>query len=310
MTTEVSVQSFEKAGIADRLHKVGMNKADALREISFAVQAVQNNQTLMECDVNSILKAVVNAGNIRLTLNPAAKEAYLVARYNRVTRQKEATLEPSYIGLIQLAIRAGGITSMTAQPVYEGDEFKLDIANNRNPIQHSPQLIRKKRGEFMGVYALATMPDGTRQAEWMDADEVNAIRERSDSYKAWKDGKVKSCTWDTDYTEMARKSVVKRIIKYLPKSQGPMQEALQSAVYMDNEDYSADTWQLMQIEELSKVLDDKAMRMLDSELRQGVTRQRANEIIHNLAQQWPPDHPRYGVNSRPATAAKKALEEL
>ena len=310
MQNELSIKVFQNAGIIDRLSDIGMKKEDALREISFAMQAVQNNPTLSECDTNSILRAVVNAGNIKLTLNPAAKEAYLVSRYNRVTRTKEATLEPSYIGLIQLAIRAGGIKSMMAQVVYENDEFKMNIADNSSPIFHSPCLVSSNRGAFFGVYAIATLTDGSRQVEWMDTEEINLIRERSDSWKAYNEGKVKTCTWLTDYFEMARKTVVKRIIKYLPKSQSPMQEALQNAVQIDNDDYSADTWQVMLIEELSKVLDDKALRYLEAEMRGGITRQRANEIIAGLKEMQPPDHPRYGVGHKAATAAKKALEEI
>lgn len=309
-SNELSIQSFERAGIIKRLESIGVKEQDALREISFALQAVQQNPGLSECDPQSILKAVVNAGNIRLTLNPAAKEAYLVARYNRVTNSKEASLEPSYIGLIQLAIRAGGILSMNAQPVYENDEFRLNIADNTTPVYHSPCLVSSKRGGLMGVYAIATLTNGARQVEWMDIEEVNAIRERSDSWKAYNEGKVKTCTWLTDYVEMARKSVVKRIIKYLPKSQGPMQQALQDAVQSDNEDYGAEMWQMMEIEELSKVLDDKPLRLLESEIRAGVTRERANEIIHQLRPLQLPDHPRYGVGHKPAMSARKAIENV
>jgi len=309
-TNALSVQTFESAGIFKRLADIGMKKQDAMREISFAIQAVQSNPQLSECPPESILKAVVNAGNVKLSLNPAAKEAYLVTRYNRVTRSKEASLEPSYIGLIQLAIRAGGIVSMNAQPVYENDEFRLNIADNNAPVYHSPCLVSSKRGALMGVYAIATLTNGARQVEWMDVEEVNAIRERSDSWKAYNEGKVKTCTWLTDYVEMSRKTVVKRIIKYLPKSQGPMQEALQNAVQADNEDYSAEVWQMMEIERLSAVLDDKALRLLEAEQRGGMTRERANEVIHHLRILQVPDHPRYGIGHNAATVANRAVKEI
>ena len=308
MSQELTLSVFEKKGVVERMTQVGMKKADVLREISFSLQIIGQNPDLKDGDPIDILEAVANLANMGLTLNPAAKEAYLISRYNRKLNRKKITLEPGYIGLINLAIRAGGIKSMTVQTVYEGDDFRMNIADNGAPIFHSPCLAKSKRGEALGVYALATLPDGSRQVEWMDIEEVREIRDRSESWKAYNEGKIKTCIWLTDFSEMSRKTVVKRIVKYLPKGRGPMQEALQYAIQADNEDYSADTWQLLEIEQLSKAIDDNAGRLLESELRGGMTRDRANQVIYQLRDMQPPNDPRYGNDS--PTAAKKALEKL
>lgn len=305
METKLSSAVLEKNGILKRMTEVGMGERNARKEMSFAVQLCNQSPTLQKCTLESVMAAVVNVANVGLTLNPAAKQAYIVPRYNKQINGFEAILEPGYGGLIHLAIKAGGITSIMCEVVYENDEIIFEPTNQRNPVTHRPAW--KDRGNIIGVYGVATLPNGDRQAERLLLEEIHIIRERSDSYRAFKDGKVKSCTWDSDFSEMARKTALKRLLKYLPKTSGPSQAILDHAIELDNYDYSAEAWQLERIEYLSRVLEEKESRLLDSELRVGITRQRANDIIRNLETRFPGDDPRFGDTHRPATAARKAI---
>ena len=111
----------------------------AKRELSFAVQLVGASAQLQECTQVSILTAIYNIANIGLSLNPATKEAYLVPRYNSATRQKEASLQPSYVGLVKLLTDAGTVTQVVCNIVYEGDKIEMDIANGQ--VKHFPCLV-------------------------------------------------------------------------------------------------------------------------------------------------------------------------
>jgi recombination protein RecT len=181
---------FDK--VATAMQEAGFSIERVKQEVSFAIQLINKSSQLGECTKESKQLAVLNIANIGLTLNPAAKEAYLVPRYNSVTKNMEACLDPSYVGLVKLLTNAGSVKSMLCQLVHEHDVFEVDLANNTNPVIHKPQLSSAKKGNIIGVYALATLVDGTRQVEFMDIEEVNLIRARSESFKAFNSGKIKS----------------------------------------------------------------------------------------------------------------------
>lgn len=275
----VTRQTF--APIEKAMQDAGFSPEKVKQEISFAIQHINKSKQLQECTPESKMQAVMNISNIGLSLNPAAKEAYLIPRYNYLTRSMEASLEPGYVGLVKLLTDSGSVVSMVSQLVYENDTFSLDIADNRNPVQHKPELVKSKRGNIIGVYALATLPDGTRQAEWMDIDELNAIRNRSETYKAFKEGKIKSATWETDYGEMCRKTVIKRIYKYLPRTE--RMKFVDTAVHQDNQDYTASNDQLSYIESLltSSTLDERQRAAIEMETSV-MSSQRASQVIEQL----------------------------
>jgi recombinational DNA repair protein RecT len=142
-----------------------------------------------------------------------------------------------------------------------------------------------------GVYALATLSDGTRQVEWMDKDEVEQIRGRSETYKAFVAGKIKSCTWASDFGEMSRKTVIKRIYKYLPRSEKAA--VLDKAVELDNLDYTASDKQVEIIENLlrSSTMDERQKQWLEMEVPT-MGAKRASEVIEMLKMNQPNERTR------------------
>lgn len=277
--------------IEKAMHEAGFDIERVKREISFAVQAINRSAQLQKCSKDSLLQAVLNVSNVGLTLNPAAKEAYLIPRYSSLTRSMEAGLDPSYIGLVKLLTNTGSVTSMVCQIVYSADRFELDLANNHNPVIHRPELSSAKKGDIIGAYTLATLCDNTRQVEWMDVAEINEIRERSETYKAYKANKIQSCTWASDFGEMARKTVIKRIYKYLPRSEKAA--ALDTAIHLDNNDYRATDAQVDYMESLlaSSGMDEKQKQWLELEIPT-MDAKRASEVIEMLKNNQPNERTR------------------
>lgn len=271
-------ETFSK--IAPKMEMAGFKPEDVAREISFAVQQIHKNPQLQKCTTLSLLTAVANVSNIGLSLNPAAKESYLIPRWNGQLKCMEAALEPSYVGLVKLLTDTGSVTAIVCQLVYENDKFSIDLADNRNPVKHGIDPM-KKRGEVVGVYALATLPGGDRQVEWMMKDEVYEIRDRSETYKAYKEGKIKSCTWVTDEGEMSRKTVLKRIYKYLPRTE--RMQTIDNAIQTDNADYMASDDQISYILDLlqTSTLDQDKRDSLEMETAV-MNRERASQVIANL----------------------------
>lgn len=260
----------------------GMPKEAVIRELSFAKQIYDASPYIKDCDPNSILSSIVNVANIGLTLNPAARESYIVPRYNSQTRQKEAHLMPSYIGLIKLIIQEGGVNSIQAQLVYQNDEFKYQPTNSENPVIHSANPFGD-RGEIMGVYALAVLHDGTKQAEVMHIDDVKSIRDNSESYK--NERTRKHSPWVKHFEEMTRKTVVRRIFKYLPRGtkNEAVTEAINRAMELDNQDNAATFGQIELIDSLllSSTISPERIEQIENAMRD-FTYQRANECIAYL----------------------------
>lgn len=278
----MSLQIFKESDfepILKKLESIGLDRQTIAKELSFALQHINKSKQLLDCTKESKLKSVVNLANIGLTLNPAAKEAYLVPRY--VSGAMECVLEPSYVGLVKLLTDTGSVKNIVTQPVYSGDNFQMDLADFLKPIIHNPCLKKNEQGVFLGVYSVATLPDGIRQPEWMDADSLNEIRGRSETYKAFKAGKIKSCTWETDYIEMCRKTVVRRIYKYLPRTE--RMSKVDDLISIENEDYTATHDQISYIESLVMTanVSPEQVESIYSELN-NMNRERASEVIAYL----------------------------
>jgi recombination protein RecT len=104
--------------------------------------------------------------------------------------------------------------------VFEGDEFTYSLGL-RPDIQHVPATnerlaelkIKDKDRQLTHVYAVAYIKDMSHpRVEVMSRADVDAIMGRSAAAKG------KSSPWGTDYSEMARKTVLKRLCKTLPLS--------------------------------------------------------------------------------------------
>lgn len=190
-----------------------MPKDTLKREISFAMQAINNSTQLQDCSKESLQKAVYNVALTGLSLNPVLKYAYLIPRWSRNGTQ--AVLEPSYQGLIKLLTDTGSIVAVSANIVYEGDVFEVSYGTQAE-IVHRPKFKSKT---VQCVYAVAVLKgENFRQFEVMALDEINDIMARSEGHKAFVAGKTKSSIWSEHWGEMAKKTVIKRLFKYLPKT--------------------------------------------------------------------------------------------
>lgn len=183
-----------------------------------ALTAISSSPRLLECTKESLALALIEAGQLGLEPNGVMGQAYLVPYYNGKLKRYEAQFQVGYRGLIDLARRSGQITKIEARVVRESDEFLYEYGL-RPQLVHRPDPT--SQGEMTHVYAIAWLRDADPIFEVMTREEVERIRRRSKA--------AESGPWVTDYEAMARKTVVKRLAKYLPLS--PEAEA---AIEADN----------------------------------------------------------------------------
>jgi len=170
--------------------------ADRLARI--ALTNIRMTPQLLNCSVESLMGAIMQAAQLGLEPGPLG-HAYLVP-YGR-----ECTLIIGYKGLIDLARRSDQIVSIAAHIVYEHDDFEVTYGLEEHLI-HRP--VFENRGKPKLAYMVAKLKDGGHVVEVMTVEEIEAVRKRSKA--------ANSGPWVTDWSEMARKTVVRRGAKYLP----------------------------------------------------------------------------------------------
>ncbi len=175
-------------------------------EAMFAMQIINKNSYLMgiaNSNPASLRDAVINIASIGLSLNPATKYAYLVPR------EKAACLDISYIGLIKLATDTGSILWARAEMVHETDIFKYNGPVDK-PDFSSPHPFN--RGAIVGVFCISKTAHGDYLSGIMSLQDINDIKNRSPSASKGYG------PWITDFSEMAKKTIIKRESKTWPKT--------------------------------------------------------------------------------------------
>ncbi|WP_064615730.1 recombination protein RecT [Streptobacillus moniliformis] len=171
------------------------------RFIRIALTSIRQNPKLAKCEQTSLLGALMVSA--QLGLEPGILgQAYLIPYGNQVQFQI------GYKGLIELLRRSGQLSDIYAYPVYESDKFEITLGIKRD-IVHVPNF--ENRGKEIGYYAVAKLKDGAVSFEYMTKDEIEEHKNKFSKSK-------NSGPWQTDFTEMAKKTVIKKLLKYLPVS--------------------------------------------------------------------------------------------
>lgn len=202
---------------------------NADRLLKVAQIAATTTPALLECDVPSLVGAIGQCAQMGLEPNTVLGHAYLVPfNTKRKVNGKDAWVKSvqviiGYKGLIDLARRSGQIISIAAHEVCENDRFEL-VYGIEEKLNHTPAM--GTRGEVIGFYAVAKMTGGGYAFEFMSRQQVEDIRANSQAAMKdeWVNGQKtgkriqKDGPWWDHFVEMGRKTVIRRLAKYLPLS--------------------------------------------------------------------------------------------
>lgn len=165
---------------------------------------------LLKCAPESFYGAVLQCAALGLEPGSALGHCYLLPFGNGKDKQgrPNAQLIIGYRGMIDLARRSGQIISLQAYCVHEQDTFNYKLGLDPD-IEHIPASVAD-RGKVTHVYAVAKLKGGGVQFEVMSRAEIEKVRTSS---KAGNSG-----PWSSHWEEMAKKTVIRRLFKYLPVS--------------------------------------------------------------------------------------------
>lgn len=123
----------------------------------------------------------------------------------------KATATPDYKGLIQL-MREAGARDVDAQVVRDADHFEYELG--------TAPYVRHKRastsGKIVAAYCIVWLTSTRFKLEVMTADEIDAVRQEKS--RSWKSGALPE--W------YARKTVIRRAAKYVPRASDKLLAAL------------------------------------------------------------------------------------
>lgn len=222
---------FQQKWFKDQITAAMSKNCNVDRFIRVATTSLMTTRNLADCEESSVFRCLLVLGQVGL--EPDGRNAHLIPRWNKKLYGAdkggyECTFQIDYKGFVELAMRSGLVASVHADRVFEEDEFDYNIGQIEC---HRPNL-RVKRKDWYAAYSVVRFKDGSMKCEVMTQDEILEIRDRSESWKAYKKDKISTCPWLTDEGEMAKKTVFKRLSKWISIS-----PEFATAVEHDNEDF-------------------------------------------------------------------------
>lgn len=175
-----------------------------------AMTAINSNPDLRQADKRSLFGAITKLAQDGLL--PDGREAALVI-FNTKNRSggwdKKVQAMPMIAGVLKKIRQSGDVAKISAQVVHENDHFVVSYGFDED-VTHNPPPLDKPRGKPIGAYATAVLKDGSRLLEVMSLEEIEKVRSVSKSKDRG--------PWVDWWSEMARKTVMRRLSKRLPMS--------------------------------------------------------------------------------------------
>ena len=200
--------------MADKFREALPPTMDESKFISVLKLTLNKNPKLLQADKNSLLQTFMSAAKDGLYLD--GKESAAV-QYGQSVQYI-----PMVEGIIKVLHNSGLIKTISAEVVYENDLFDYELGTAPK-IPHKP-LIVGDRGKPMCVYAVAITTNDGEYYEVMNMDQINQCRQVS------KASSSPHSPWTKWFDQMAKKTVIHRIAKRLPKN-----DAISSVVRIEED---------------------------------------------------------------------------
>ena len=259
-------QATQQTGLKVLLQKMQGQIAKALpsvltpeRYTRMVMTALSTNPQLQSCTPESFLGAVMQAAQLGVEPNTPLGQAYLIPYKNkRKIGDKwydvlECSFQLGYKGLLDLAYRSGEVSIVDAQAVHENDEFSYEYGLEPK-LKFKPAL--KDRGPVIAYYAMFR----TRQAGYnftvMSKEDIVAFK---DQYSQAAGSKYSP--WNTNFDAMAKKTVLKQVLKYAPLKSDFVKavaadETVKTDIQPDMADLNSETINVTPMEEVKEELPD------------------------------------------------------
>lgn len=200
--------------------------AEAAQLVRDVLTSLSQNPKLKECQPATVLGGAMTMA--QLGLRPGVLgHGWLLPFWNNKAKWADpngrertgafqAQLVIGYQGLVELVHRSDRIVSIAARTVFTNDEFRLGYGAESDIFVHNPALDGP-RGEPRLYYAIARMKGGGYAlTDPMTHADMEAYRDKYAMAKT-KEGVIVG-PWRDQFEGMAHKTMIRRLVKLLPKS--------------------------------------------------------------------------------------------
>ena len=191
----------------------------AAQFVRVAVGALRRDPKLMraaESSPESLIEVLQESA--RLGLEPGTKEFWLIPR--RIKGKDTVTGFPGWEGYIELMFRAGAVSSVKAEVVYERDTFRYSPTMDRP--EHDVDWFGE-RGKVRGAYAYAEMVGGG-----VSKVVIIGPKDIEDAKRTSAGSADPGSPWVTHYADMVLKTAVRQLQKWVPTSAEYRREQLRA----------------------------------------------------------------------------------
>lgn len=198
--------------VAAKLAEVASKTMRPEALVRLALMAASRNPDIAKCTQQSILRALLDAAELGIAPGGLQGRGYLVPRKNTKAKDAhgnpitilECHFDPGWRGLLDIARRSDRIKSVEAHVIRKNEKHRI-VFGTAPVLEHEPMLDGEP-GEVICAYAVATFRDGTQQVEVVTGRDLHKVRGMGAEKGPW-------ATW---YEEMARKTAIRRLCKFLP----------------------------------------------------------------------------------------------
>ena len=172
------------------------------------INSIMQNPMLHNATPQSVMQAAMTAAVLGLEVDGVTGQSYITPFGNK------AQFIPGYKGYITLAHNNGYL--LQGHVVRENDYFDYSLGLypklDHKPADGGPS----NRGDIIYSYATATAEGKPPVFKVMHVEQINNIRDKSQGYKAYMGGKIKTTPWASDYEPMAIKTAIRALAPQLP----------------------------------------------------------------------------------------------
>ena len=202
--------------------------------LSTVISLCNENSKLKECSPQSIVSAAALAATLNLPVTPSLGQAYIVPYKGK------AQFQIGVKGMLQLALRSGQYQNLHVGAICEGQ------IKERDPF--TGELIRGEKisDTVVGYVAYMELVNGYKKTLYMTVDEIEKFAVKySPSYAYDKRAGKKSSLWSTDFDAMAKKTMLKKLLREygimsIDQQSNDLQKALKADQIEDEDPFTPD----------------------------------------------------------------------
>ena len=215
---------LNQANTADFLTKtLGTRKSEF---VSNLLALSDSNKELLQCDNTELMKCAMNATALNLSLSKNLGYAYVIPYKDWKTQEVHPQFQIGYKGFIQLAIRSGQYRTINTCEVREGEIKRNKFTGHIEFLGENPE------GKVIGYLAYIELQNGFQQSLYMSLEHVQAHVSKYSQSGIDKNTKEFKGVWKSEFDAMAKKTVLKLLLKYY----GVLSVEMQNAIEKDQAD--------------------------------------------------------------------------